>query len=64
MEATPRPDGAPEAAPAKSANSELPNVESPPLSPAGETPAVAVEAPIPVNEIVLKRKPPSSTRLR
>ncbi len=57
MEATPRPDGAPEAAPAKSANSELPNVESPPLSPAGETPAVAVEAPIPVNESIKAEAP-------
>ena len=51
MEATPGPDGAPEATPAKndkidkSDKSELPSVESPPLSPAGETPAVAVEAP-------------------
>lgn len=50
MEATPNPDGAPEATPAKSANSELPNVESPPLSPAGETPAVAAETPIPLGE--------------
>jgi hypothetical protein len=45
MQAAPKPDGAPEATPAKSDKSELPSVESPPLSPAGETPAAAIEAP-------------------
>jgi hypothetical protein len=45
MQAAPKPDGAPEVTPAESANSELPNVESPPLSPAGEAPAVAIETP-------------------
>src|SRR5271169_965861 len=37
METAPKPDGVPEVTPAKS---ELPVVESPPVSPASETPAV------------------------
>jgi hypothetical protein len=42
MEAAPQPDGMPEATPAKT---ELPNVQSPPLSPACETQAGASETP-------------------
>jgi len=47
MEAAPKPDGAPEAAPAKA---ELPIVESPSISPAVETPAVAADTPTPAIE--------------
>ena len=49
MEAAPKPDGVPEVTPAKS---ELPAVESPPLSPASETPAVAT-APAPEAEPIV-----------
>jgi hypothetical protein len=45
MEAAPKPDGEPEITQAKSEKSELPAVESPPLSPAGETVAQAVAEP-------------------
>ena len=45
MEAAPKPDGEPEVTSAKSETSELPMVESPPLSPAGETVAQAVAEP-------------------
>jgi hypothetical protein len=47
MEAAPKPDSAPETTPA---NSELPNVESPPLSPGSESPALATETPVPAIE--------------
>lgn len=45
MEAAPKPDGEPEITQAKSEKSELPAVELPPLSPAGETVAQAVAEP-------------------
>ncbi len=58
MEAAPKPDGIPEVTPAKS---ELPAVESPPLSPASETPAAATAiepaaATAPVIEPIAKPK--------
>jgi len=47
MDAAPKPDGEPEVTSAKSVKSELPVVESPPLSPAGEAAApIAAEASI------------------
>lgn len=50
MEAAPKPDGAPEATPAKA---ELPTVESPPLSPGTETPATATDTPEPAIEPIV-----------
>jgi hypothetical protein len=47
MEAAPKPDGAPEMTPAKT---ELPAVESPPISPGAETPALAADTPTPAIE--------------
>jgi hypothetical protein len=47
MEAAPKPDSAPEATPA---NSELPNVESSPLSPGSESSALATDTPDPAIE--------------
>jgi hypothetical protein len=54
MEAAPKPDGAGEANPAKA---ELPSVESPPLSPGTETPAVATDTPAPAIESIKTDKP-------
>jgi hypothetical protein len=54
MEAAPKPDGAPEATPAKA---ELPTVESPPISPGTETPAVATDTPEPAIEPIVEVAP-------
>jgi hypothetical protein len=54
MEATPKPDGAGEATPAKA---ELPTVESPPISPGTETPAIATDAPTPAIEPIVAAVP-------
>ena len=54
MEAAPKPDGAREATPAKS---ELPTVESPPISPGSETPAIATDTPEPAIEPIVAAAP-------
>jgi len=54
MEAAPKPDGAPEVTPAKV---ELPAVESPPISPGTETPAIATDTPAPVIEPIVVAMP-------
>jgi hypothetical protein len=54
MEATPNPNGAPESAQAKS---ELPSVESPPISPGTETPAIATDTPAPAIEPIAAATP-------
>ena len=54
MEAAPKPDGAPEPAPA---NGALPNIESPPLSPGTESPAIASDMPEPALEPIVAEAP-------
>jgi hypothetical protein len=60
MEATPKPDGAPETTPAKS---ELPSVESPPLSPGGEPPAPVADTAKPVTAALAVAAPATPPRL-
>ena len=60
MVAAPKPDGAPEPAPAKG---ELPNVESPPLSPGAESPAIATDTPAPATEPIAAAAPATRPRL-
>ena len=54
MPAAPKPDGAPESAPAKA---ELPIVDSPPLSPATESSAIATDTPAPAVEPIAAEAP-------
>ena len=54
MEAAPKPDGAGEATPAKA---ELPTVESPPISPGTETPAIVTDTPALAIEPIVAAEP-------